>query len=435
MTLLLKGGTLVDPSQTIDQEKRDLLIEDGVVVDIGTIDPRPEWETIDATDLLVTPGFIDMHVHLREPGREDKETVDSGSRAAVAGGFTSVMCMPNTSPVNDNESVTRFLRSKARETNLANVHPCGAITKGSLGGELAEIGEMVRAGAVAISDDGNPVDNNQIMRRALEYSRIFDIPVVDHCEDRALAAGGCINEGAVSTRLGLPAMSRMAEEMDVARDTILARVTGGHAHIAHVSTRESLEWIRIAKDKGIRVTCEVTPHHFILKDEDIGDYDTLYKMNPPLREARDVEAMLQGLSDGTIDCIATDHAPHTALEKETTFPVAANGIIGLECAISLAWDRLIGGGLISVSRLVELFSVNPSRILKLDRGSLAKGKVADVTIIDPARTVTVDVSTFQSKSRNCPFHGRTLQGTPVATVVSGRMVYNQIQGHARNAGQ
>jgi len=426
MTLLLKGGTVVDPSQDIDQEKQDILIEDGVVADVGIIDPNSEWEILDLTGLVVVPGFIDMHVHFREPGREDRETVETGSRAAVAGGFTSVMCMPNTTPVNDNESVTRFLLSKAQEVDLANIHPCGAITKGSLGKELAEIGEMVSAGAVAISDDGNPVENNQVMRRALEYSRIFGIPVVDHCEDRALAAGGCIHEGVVSTRLGLPAMSRTAEEMDVVRDTILARVTGGHAHIAHVSTEESLEWIRIAKDKGVQVTCEVTPHHFILKDEDIGNYNTLYKMNPPLREERDVEAMLQGLADGTIDCIATDHAPHTTLEKDTTFTKAANGIIGLECAIPLAWNYLISSGLISISRLVELFSVNPSHILGLDRGSLAKGKIADVTVIDQTKKVTVDVATFQSKSRNCPFHGRTLGGVPVLTVVGGRVVYNQI---------
>ena len=426
MTLLLQGGTVVDPSQDLDQVELDLLIEGGSIADLGRIEPRPEWTVVDVRNLVVAPGFIDMHVHLREPGREDKETIESGSKAAAAGGFTAIMCMPNTQPVNDNASITRYIIEKSRHFNLTHVHPCGAISKGSRGQELAEIGEMVEAGAVAISDDGSPVENPQLMRRALEYSRIFDIPVVDHCENPALAAGGCMNEGPAATRLGLPGMSRTAEELDVVRDVILARVTGGHAHIAHLSTAESLDWIREARKREIRVTCEVTPHHFILNDESIGSYDTNYKMNPPLRESSDIQAMLEGLQDGSIDCIATDHAPHTELEKDTTFMEAANGIIGMECAISLAWEFLVKKEIVSVSRLVELFSVNPSRILRLGKGTLKEGSIADITVIDPNRQVTVDVSSFQSKSRNSPFDGWKLQGAPVMTIVAGRIVHQNL---------
>ncbi len=426
MTLLLKNGTVVDPSQDLDQVKLDVLIEDGHVSELGQVDARQEWEVVDLAGCLVVPGFIDMHVHLREPGREDKETIESGSRAAAAGGFTSILCMPNTQPVNDSASITRFIIEKAHRLGLVNVHPCGAISKGSKGEELAEIGEMVEAGAMAISDDGHPVENPQLMRRALEYSRIFGIPVIDHCENPALAAGGCMNEGVTSTRLGLPGMNRTAEELDVVRDIILARTTGGHAHIAHLSTAESLDWIRQAKEQAIPVTCEITPHHFILQDENIGSYDTNYKMNPPLRESRDVEAMLEGLRDGSIDCIATDHAPHTALEKDTTFDDAANGVIGMECAVSLAWEFLVKKEIVTVTRLVELLSINPSRILRLERGTLKGGSPADVTVIDPDRKVTVDVGSFHSLSRNCPFDGWELQGAPVMTIVGGRIVHRDI---------
>ena len=426
MSLVLKGGTVVDPSQQLE-DVLDLLIDEGRVVGLGT-QPKDESQArvVDVDGCIVAPGFIDMHVHLREPGREDKETIASGARAAAAGGFTSIMCMPNTDPVNDNETVTRYIRERAREAALVNVFPCGAITKGSLGEELAEIGEMVRAGAVAISDDGNPVANNQIMRRALEYSRIFDIPVVDHCEDPELAAGGCMNEGSVSTRLGLPGMSRLAEELDAVRDIILSRTTKGRVHIAHLSTRETLQWVRQAKETGIAVTCEVTPHHFILKDSDIINYDTRFKMNPPLREAADVEAMLQGLTDGTIDCIATDHAPHTALDKETTFEQAANGIIGLESALQLCWEFLVAHGRLPVRRLVELMSCNPSKILRLQRGSLKSGAIADVTVFDPRVEHRIDISSFESKSRNSPFDGWKVRGKVVMTIVGGVPVYSAL---------
>lgn len=422
--LLLRGGTIVDPSQNLE-EQRDLLIEGGEVAGIGSITPRKTWQVVEVPDQIVTPGFIDMHVHLREPGREDKETILTGSRAAVAGGFTSVMCMPNTQPVNDNESITRFILDRSAKAGLVNVFPAGAITKGLQGRELAEIGEMVKAGVVAITDDGEPVQNSQVMRRALEYSKIFDIPVMDHCEDRWLASKSwCINEGAVSTKWGVPGLSGVAEELQVARDIMLSRLSGARVHIAHTSTRESLDWIRMGKQQGVNVTCEVTPHHFILSDQDMKPYDTNFKMAPPLRSPEDVQAMVQGLTDGTIDCIATDHAPHNRLEKETTLEEAAKGIVGLETAVALAWEVLVRSGLLTVRRLVELFSINPSRILKLGRGTLQEGAIADVTVIDPEREVTVDVNQFLSKGRNSPFHGWKLHGKPTMTIVGGRIVHS-----------
>lgn len=424
MKLLIQGGKVVDPTQKIEK-KTDLLIEKGKIRGIGKIQGKKSWTVVEAAGWVVAPGFVDMHVHLREPGREDKETILTGSLAAASGGFTSIMCMPNTQPVNDNEAVTRFILERARQAGLVNVFPAGAITKGSGGEELAEIGEMVKAGVVAITDDGNPVENNQIMRRALEYAKIFDIPVVDHCEDRALAATGCMNESSVSTRLGLRGMSRVAEELHVARDIMLSRLTGGRVHIAHLSTAESLQWVRLGKKQGIPVTCEVTPHHLVLTDADIKDYDTHFKMNPPLRTREDVEALRQGLSDGTVDCIATDHAPHTRVEKEVTFEEAAPGIIGMESALPLVWDQLVRPGLLSVARLVELFSVNPNRILRLGRGTLKEGAIADVTVIDPGARLTVDVQRFRSKGRNCPFHGWTLSGLAVLTLVAGRVVFSR----------
>lgn len=424
MSLLLRGGRVVDPSQDLDR-RTDVLIEDGKVAGVGNVATRKSSETIDVDGCVVTPGFVDMHVHLREPGREDKETILTGSRAAAAGGFTSIVCMPNTTPVNDNAAITRFILERAAEAGLVNVYPTGAITLGSRGEQLAEIGEMHSAGIVAITDDGRPVQNSQVMRRALEYARIFDIPVMDHCEDLFLAAGGCMNEGEASTRLGLRGMSRAAEELHVVRDIILSRITGGRVHILHISTRESLDQVRAAKAQGIRVTCEVLPHHFSLTDDDIQDFDTDFKMMPPLRERADVEAMLEGLADGSIDCLATDHAPHTRLDKEEPFEAAASGVIGMETAIPLCWEHLVRAGVVSVPRLVELFSLNPSRILKLGKGTLAEGADADVTVIDPERRQVVDPSRFKSKGRNCPFRGWELRGAPVLTVVGGRVVHRQ----------
>lgn len=424
MSLLLRGGRVVDPSQDLDR-RTDVLIEDGKVAGVGNVATRKSGETIDVDGCVVTPGFVDMHVHLREPGREDKETILTGSRAAAAGGFTSIVCMPNTTPVNDNAAITRFILERAAEAGLVNVYPTGAITLGSRGEQLAEIGEMHSAGIVAVTDDGRPVQNSQVMRRAMEYARIFDIPVMDHCEDLFLAAGGCMNEGQASTRLGLRGMSRAAEELHVVRDIILSRITGGRVHILHISTRESLDQVRAAKAQGIRVTCEVLPHHFTLTDDDIQDFDTDFKMMPPLRERADVEAMLEGLADGSIDCLATDHAPHTRLDKEEPFEEAASGVIGMETAIPICWEHLVRAGVVPVPRLVELFSLNPSRILKLGKGTLAEGADADVTVIDPDRRQVVDPSRFRSKGRNCPFRGWELRGAPVLTVVGGRVVHRQ----------
>lgn len=430
MKLLLKGGLIVDPSQDLEK-KCDLLIADGRIEALGNSLRADDAETIEVGGCIVTPGWIDMHVHLREPGREDKETIETGCRAAVAGGFTSVACMPNTTPVNDSETVTQYIVRRAKQVRLANVFPVGAITKGSLGEELAEIGEMVRAGAVAISDDGRPVHNNQVMRRAMEYATIFDVPVLDHCEDLHLAAGGCMNEGAVSTELGLAGQSRAAEELHVARDIMLARVTGAAVHVCHLSTRESLEWIRRAKDQGIRVTCEATPHHFLLTEEALRSYDSNFKMNPPLREPADVEAMVEGLIDGAIDCVATDHAPHTRLDKEVPFEEAANGVVGLETAAALVWHHLVGPGRISLPRAVELMSLNPSKILKLNRGTLKVGAVADVTVIDPNLKLEVRGESFHSKGRNSPFLGQRLTGAPCLTVVDGEVVWSRRNGPVR----
>ena len=424
MSLLLRGGRVVDPSQDLDRQA-DVLLEDGKVVAVGKLSARKCREIIDVAGCVVTPGFVDMHVHLREPGREDKETMLTGSRAAAAGGFTSIVCMPNTTPVNDNAAITRFILERAADAGLVNVFPTGAITVGSRGEQLAEIGEMRAAGIVAVTDDGRPVQNSQVMRRAMEYARIFDLPVMDHCEDLFLAAGGCMNEGKASTRLGLRGMSRAAEELQVVRDIILSRITGARIHILHISTRESLDQVRAAKSQGIRVTCEVLPHHFTLTDGDIRNFDTDFKMMPPLREKTDVEAMLEGLADGSIDCLATDHAPHTRLDKEEPFEEAASGVVGMETAIPVCWEHLVRSGIVSVPRLVELFSLNPSRLLKLGKGTLAEGADADVTVIDPDRRQVVDPSRFRSKGRNCPFRGWELHGTPVLTVVGGRVVHRQ----------
>jgi len=438
MRLLIKNGYVIDPEQGINTGK-NLFIEDGRIVGLMSYsDGVPEAaEVIDATGLIVAPGFIDMHVHLREPGHEYKETIASGAAAAVAGGFATVCAMPNTSPVNDNAAVTRFIIEQAERANLAQVLPIGAITKNAEGTELAEIGEMKQAGIVAVSDDGRPVPTAGMMRRAMEYARGFDLPIIDHCEDKSLARGGVMHEGHWSLVLGLRGIPAAAEEVDAIRDCALAELTGARVHLAHVSTRGGIEAVRRAKDKGLAVTCEVAPHHWTLTDDAVAGeqgnkpadtegavpYDTNTKMSPPLRSRDHLEAILEGLRDGTVDAIASDHAPHHADEKELEFDQAPFGIIGLETSVGLAMD-LVKHAVISLERLVELYATNPARVLKLnDRGTFRSGARADVTIIDSESSWTYVATRSKSKSRNTPFDGRGMTGAAVATIVAGRVVF------------
>jgi dihydroorotase len=432
MRLLIANGYVVDPTQNVNGG-RDILIEDGRVVELlKSGGDAPEGsEVFDATGLIVAPGFIDLHTHLREPGQEYKETIASGAVAAVAGGFTSVCAMPNTDPVNDNPAVTSFIVEQSQAAGLANVFPVGAITKGSKGEELAEMGEMLRAGIVAVTDDGRPVPSPGLMRRALEYARGFDLTVMDHCDDKSLAAGGVMHEGEWSLRLGLCGIPALAEESDAARDCALAELTGARVHLAHVSTRGAIEAVRRAKERGAQVTCEVAPHHFTLTDASCEGFDTNMKMNPPLRSRVHVEAVLEAIADGTVDAIATDHAPHHSDEKALEFDHAPFGITGLETAIGLALDRLVHGGRVGLERLVELFSVNPARIFRLEgRGTLRPGAWGDVTVLDPDLRWTFDAARSKSKSRNTPFDGYTFQGAAVATIVAGRVVYRKEQRSA-----
>jgi dihydroorotase len=427
MRLLIANGYVIDPTQGVNAGQ-NLLVEDGRIT--GLLDRAagvPEGaEVFDATGCVVAPGFIDLHTHLREPGQEYKETIASGAAAACAGGYTSVCAMPNTDPVNDNPAVTRFIIEQAEAAGLANVFPVGAITKASQGRELAEMGEMRRAGIVAVTDDGRSVANAGLMRRAMEYARGFDLPVMDHCAERTLAAGGVMHEGQWSLRLGLRGHPALAEELDAWRDCALAELTGARLHLAHVSTRGAIEAVRRAKERGLAVTCEVTPHHFTLTDAAVEGYDTNTKMCPPLRSEEHLAALLAALSDGTIDAIATDHAPHHADEKALEYDHAPNGITGLETAVALALDRLVHHGHISLARLVELCSVNPARIFSLaDRGTLRLGAHADLTIFDPDLEWTFDATHSKSKSRNTPFDGWTLRGAPVATIVAGRIVFQR----------
>jgi dihydroorotase len=424
MKLVIANGYLVDPSQGINTGRNLLIENDRIVRVLERNEEIPnDVELMDATGLIVAPGFIDMHTHLREPGAEYKETIASGAAAAVAGGWASVCAMPNTDPVNDNPAVTRYVIEQAERAQLANVFPVGSITKGGKGHELAEIGEMKAAGIVAISDDGQPVPTAGIMRRAMEYARGFGLTVVDHCQDLSLSSGGVMHEGRWSLILGLRGMPAAAEDVHALRDCVLAKTTGASVHIAHVSTKGSLDAVRRAKDQGLSVTCEVTPHHWTLTDESVADYDTNTKMSPPLRSREHVEALLEGLRDGTIDAIATDHAPHHADEKGLEFDQAPFGIIGLETAVGLAFD-LVNQGIIDIERLVSLCATKPAQIFGLkDRGTLAENAHADVTILDPACEWTFDVAKSKSKSRNTPFHGRTMTGAPVATIVGGRLVY------------
>jgi len=422
--LLIANGYLIDPSQGVNGGK-DLLIEDGRVVGLpNRSDAAPEdTEVFDATGLVIAPGFIDLHVHLREPGQEYKETIATGAAAAVAGGWTTICAMPNTDPVNDSPAVTRFVIEQSERAHLANVFPIGALTKGSAGKELSEMGEMKNAGIVAVSDDGRPVPTAAMMRRAMEYARGFDLTVVDHCQDPSLSAGAVMHEGRWSVILGLKGMPAAAEEVDAIRDCILARLTGARAHLAHVSTRGALDAVRQAKEIGLRVTCEVAPHHWTLTDEAVSEYDTNAKMNPPLRSPDHVGALLEGLRDGTVDAIATDHAPHHSDEKALEFDQAPFGITGLETAVGLAFD-LVHQGVINLQRLVELCSINPARVFSLaDRGTLRPNAWGDVTILDPDFQWTFDAARSRSKSRNTPFNKRSFQGAAVASIVKGQIVY------------
>jgi len=430
MRLLIKNGYVIDPTQEMNAG-RNLLLEGGRIAGLMSYsDPIPDdVEVFDATGLIVAPGFIDMHVHLREPGQEYKETIASGAAAAVAGGFTTICAMPNTDPINDSVAVTRFVVEQAERAALASVLPIGAITKGSSGTELAEMGEMKDAGIVAVSDDGRPVPTAGMMRRALEYARGFNLAVIDHCEDKSLARGGVMHEGHWSLVLGLRGMPAAAEEVDADRDCALVELTGAQVHLAHVSTRGAIDSVRRAKAKGLPVTCEVAPHHWALTDKAVAGehgvaYDTNTKMSPPLRSQEHVEAILEGLRDGTVDAIASDHAPHHADEKALEFDHAPFGIIGLETSVGLAFDQLVHPGVISLERLVELCSTNPARILALqDRGTFKTGARADVTILDPEFVWTYEASSSKSKSRNTPFDGYQFRGGAVATMVGGRVVH------------
>ena len=421
MTLLIQGGHVIDPGRV--NGVADVLIENGTISAVGPALTAPGGATvIQAKGQLVLPGFVDLHVHFREPGFEYKETIQSGTAAAVAGGFTTVCAMPNTNPVNDNQAVTEFMLERAKAAGNAHLYPIGAITKKSEGKELAEIGDLRRAGCVAISDDGKPVMNSLVMRRAMEYARAFDVPVVDHCEDLHLSEGGCMNEGLVSTELGLPGIPSAAEDVMVARNVSLAELTGARLHLAHISTAGSVRMVREAKARGLKVTAEACPHHFTLTEELTRGYNTHAKMNPPLRTMQDVQAIKEGLRDGTIDVIATDHAPHATQEKQQEFTEAPFGIVGLETALSLTL-ALVDEGVLTLESAVDKLATAPAKAFSLNAGTLAVGAPADVAIVDPNREWQVDPSRFRSKSRNTPFAGWKVKGRVTTTIVSGRVVF------------
>lgn len=429
MAILIKGGRVIDPGRV--NGPADVLIEQGRIVSVGQ-NLVSSWgrgaaypTIIDAAGKVVLPGFVDLHAHLREPGFEYKETIQTGTAAAVAGGFTSVCCMPNTNPVNDNQSVTEFILEQARKAGNAHVFPVGAITKGSEGNELAEIGELRRAGCVAISDDGRPVINSLVMRRAMEYALVFDLPVIDHCEDLHLAEGGCMHEGIVSTQLGLPGIPAAAEEVMVARNLSLAHLTGARLHLAHLSTAGSVRMVREAKSRGIGVTAEVCPHHFSLTEDAVRGYNTLAKMNPPLRTWEDIQAIKEGLCDGTIDAIATDHAPHAVQDKQQEFAEAPFGVVGLETALPLTLT-LVDEGVLSLEAAVAKLSTEPARVFRLNKGTLAPGADADVVVVDLEAYWEVDPTRLRSRSRNTPFAGWKVKGKVTTTLVGGRVVYEAV---------
>jgi dihydroorotase len=422
MNILIKNGRVIDPAQGLD-EVTDLLIKDGKVAQVGK-NLKGEGEVIDASGLLVTPGLIDLHVHLRDPGQEYKEDIVSGTRAAAAGGFTAVACMPNTNPVNDSKAITLYIRRKAAEEGSVRVYPVGSITKGLKGESLSEMGELKDAGCVAVSDDGKPVTSGELMRRAMEYSRPFGLPVIAHSEDLSLVGEGVMNDGFVATELGLKGIPWVAEDAMIARDVMLAEFTGAHLHVAHVSTRGAVEIIRQAKKKGVNVTCEATPHHFTLTEDAVRGYDTNAKMNPPLRSAEDVAGIRAGLADGTIDAIATDHAPHHLDEKNVEFNIALNGIVGLETALPLTL-RLVQENVLPLTAAIARLTSGPAKALNLPGGTLAAGAPADVTVIDPALEWTVDAQKLNSKSKNTPFDGWKMKGAAVVTIVGGKVVWRR----------
>ncbi|MCH5186076.1 MAG: dihydroorotase [Oscillospiraceae bacterium] len=426
MKILIKGGRVINPRNGFD-EITDIFVENGIITEIGNdLDlDGIEMEVIDASGKIVAPGLVDMHCHLRDPGQEYKEDIESGAKSAVMGGFTSVACMPNTSPVIDNASVVEYIIKKAESAGYANVYPIGAITKGLAGEELAEIGELKFAGVVAISDDGKPVQRANIMRHALEYAKMFDVAVVSHCEEMSLVENGSMNEGFMSTYLGLRGITRAAEEVMVSRDILIAESTDTSVHIAHVSTRGSVELVRQAKKRGVSVTCETCPHYFTLTEKAVSGFNTNAKMNPPLRTDDDIEAIKAGLADGTIDVIATDHAPHHTDEKNCEFDIALNGIVGFETALGLAVTHLVRTGILTLNELIRKMSLNPSNILGLNKGSLEINKIADIVIFDPNKKYTVNTDDFLSKSKNSPYNGWILFGKPDYTVVNGKIKVNQ----------
>lgn len=426
MRVLIKNGRTVDPSSGIDK-RLDILIEKGKITDIKPKIQARGAKIIDASGLVVAPGFIDMHVHLREPGQEDKETIATGAQAAARGGFTSIVCMPNTDPVNDNRGVTEYILSEAKKNAIVNVFPIASVTKGEKGEELTDMADLMKAGAVAFSDDGMPVQNSQVMRRALEYSKILDTVIIDHCEDKNLSSDGVMHEGYYSYLFGLKGIPASSEETMVSRDIILARSSEAAIHIAHLSVKGAVELVKEAKRKKVRITAEVTPHHLLLTDSLLESYDTNLKMNPPLRSQKDVQALKQAVKDGTIDVFVTDHAPHTLDEKDVEFERAPFGIIGLETAVPLLLDRLVKTNIISLLRFIEMISTNPAQILKLDnKGKISLGADADLTLLNLKKETVVDAHSFRSRSRNSPFHGWKLTGTPEMTIVGGKTVFSAL---------
>jgi dihydroorotase len=424
MPIVIKNGRVIDPASQTDRVA-DVLIVDGRIAGVAPNLVSPKAEIFDATGMIVAPGFIDMHVHLREPGFEHAETIESGARAAAAGGFTSVCCMPNTKPVNDSAMVTSYIVERARHMAVVNVFPIGAITKGSAGEELSAIGAMKAAGAVAISDDGLPVMNARVMRRAMEFARSYDLPVIQHCEDLNLSAGGDMHEGVQSVRWGLRGIPAASEDVMVARDLVLAQLTGARYHVAHISTRNAVAMVEHARRHGLPVTCEATPHHFALSDDRMAAYDSNYKMKPPLRSSCHRAAVVEAIAAGTVSAIATDHAPHPGSEKMQEFERCPFGIIGLETALSLALEELVAPGKISLNRMVELFTTGPDAVVRLGRGTLAPGAVGDVTVFSTEVSWTYDVNQSNSRSRNSPFDGKTFRGGPMATIVNGEIVWRR----------